>query len=190
LKRFVADAAGQQGGTMRGYSWVAVAAQVAIAVGLGFIGAFVVFLFQALANIVSGATGGPQELKFNFGKTFALSVLFFLVVFGLVNGIIISIPFIAAGYVRVLHAMGIEVTQTLAAVAVIVIAFSAYRFKKAKQKVYGIVEVIFTAVSVVVALKTTPANNHLGLAVALIGAMYVGSRGFANYYEGKELSHP
>ncbi len=175
---------------MHGYWWVAIAAQVAIAVGLGFVTTLVIFFLNALGVAVISYSGIHQELKFRFGKTFGLSVLFFLVVFALVNGVIISIPFIAAGYVRVLHAMGIEVTQTLVAVAMIVIAYSAYRFKKAKQKLYGIVEIIFTAVSVVVALKTTPANNHLGLAVALIGAMYVGSRGFANYYEGKELSQP
>jgi hypothetical protein len=68
------------------------------------------------------------------------------------------------------------------------IRYPAYCFKKAKQKLYGILEVIFTAVSVIVALKTAPVNNQWGLAVALMGAMYVGSRGFANYYGGKELS--
>jgi hypothetical protein len=66
-------------------------------------------------------------------------------------------------------------------VGVVGVGYGAFRFKEARKKWYGVVEVLFSAVSVVVALKTTKPDSRLGLVITVIGAMYVSSRGFGNW---------
>jgi hypothetical protein len=160
----------------------------------------VIYFFQALV-----ASENTEKVKkedsFDFGieinllewQTFLITAavamvpvtLAFAVIFLIVDAVIGSLPYLLKGYLWLLKLTNIEVTQSIIAFGVVLLGFGAYRFKKAKQRVYGAVEVLFSASSVIVALKTTNSGNKIGLATALIGATYVGSRGFANFFEAK-----
>jgi hypothetical protein len=94
---------------------------------------------------------------------------------------ILAMPYVWAGYLRLLAWLGVQVAHTLIAVGVIGIGYGAFEFKEAKKKWYGFVEVVFSGVSVVVALMTTKPDNRVGLVITVVGAMYVSSRGFGNW---------
>jgi len=150
---------------------------------------------QTIISLVLGVAVGIISLFGNLILTrrlswqvfllyFVWSLGFCLVAFGLVDGVILAIPHVVRGYLALLGVLGVEVSQTIIGGMLVAMGYGAYFFKRAKQRWYGLVEILFTFVTVVVALKTTK-HNPLGLATALIGAMYVGSRGFSNYVEGR-----
>jgi hypothetical protein len=89
--------------------------------------------------------------------------------------------YVWAGYLRLLAWLGVQVAHTVIAVGVVGLGYGAFKFKEAKKKWYGVVEVVFAAVSVVVALKTTKPDSRLGLVITVVGAMYISSRGFGNW---------
>lgn len=123
-----------------------------------------------------------KTIKASIPKWIVYNILFFFAVFGLADLVIVAAPYVWTGYLRLLAWLGIQVAQTLIAVWIVVIGFGAYKFKEATKKWYGFVEVPFSLVSVTVALKTTAPDNRVGLVITIIGAVYVSSRGFGNYF--------
>lgn len=171
---------------MSGYLKIAIVTQLILAVALG---AFASLGFTFIAVIATAFRSNEEaerfrkKIKADFLKSIAYSIGFFFAVFMLADGAIFALPYVLQGYLRLLGWLGVQVAQTLIAGGIVLLGYGAYKFKRATQKYYGLVEVLFSAVSVIVALKTTKPDNRLGLVATLIGAIYVSSRGFANYFK-------
>ena len=144
---------------MSQYWGFAIVTQIILAVVLG---ALIPLLWSFLLMIISAAMSSAAEadeyrrtLRPGLKKSIAYAVAFFLVVFAIADGAILAMPYVWAGYLRLLAWLGVQVAHTLIAVGVVGLGYGAFKFKEAKKKWYGVVEVVFSAVSVVVALKTT-----------------------------------
>jgi hypothetical protein len=178
---------------MSPYWGIAVFTQIILAVVLGMV---LPTLFAGLLLMMSAAMPSAEQAE-EYRKTITGSLKkwitrtigFFLAVFALADGVIVAAPYIWAGYVRLLVWLGVQVTYTFIAVFVVGIGFGAFKFKEAQKKWYGVMEVVFSFVSVVVALMTTKPDNRVGLVITIIGAMYISSRGFGNWL-GKEGTNP
>lgn len=75
----------------------------------------------------------------------------------------------------------------LAAVTLIV-PYLLYQFKKLRQTVYGACELIFATILGFLSAIRIVNNTQLDEVVAIfsfLSALYVGSRGWQNYYDGK-----
>ena len=165
---------------------IAIITQVIIAVVLG---SLIPAAFSVVVNFMTSPLSGSKaeevrnKIKANFWKWVVKDIFLILLVFGLADGAIASAPYLWGGYLRLLAWLGVQVTHTFIAAGVVAIGYGAYRFKEANKKFYGAVEVFFSAVSVIVALMTTKPDNRVGLVITVIGAMYVSSRGFGNYFK-------
>jgi|ERR1700733_10088424 len=94
-------------------------------------------------------------------------------------------PYIHRGYSFALYKVGIQGTQVAIGLTVIMLGLGAYWFKVKNQTVYGFVEIIFAgAVGVATAKQMTAAAQLTGPIAALIGAIYVVSRGAGNIADG------
>lgn len=166
---------------------IAIITQVILAVVLGVL---LPLLFTGLMMMMSAAMSSATKAE-EYRKTITQglkkwifkTIAFFLAVFALADGTILAMPYVWGGYLRLLAWLGVQVVHTFIAVSVVGIGYGAYKFKEASKKWYGVVEILFSAASVIVALKTTAPNNRLGLVATIIAAMYVSSRGFGNYFK-------
>lgn len=163
----------------------AVVIQLVVAVALGvvlpLVLAFVFMIMSAAMSDEAKAAEYRTTLKANVKKWIANTIGFFVLVFALADGAILAAPHMWAGYLRLLAWMGVHVLYPFIAAGVVGIGYGAFQFKEHHKKWYGRVEVIFSGVSVVVALMTTRPDNRVGLVITIIGAMYVSSRGFGNW---------
>ena len=170
---------------MSSYWGIAIITQIIIAVVLG---ALIPLILSGFLMMVSAAISDAKKaeeyrsvIKQGLKKWTVRSIAFFLAVFAIADGVIVAMPYVWAGYLRLLAWLGVQVLHTFIAVGVVGIGFLAFKFKEAKKKSYGVVEVLFSGVSVVVALMTTKPDNRVGLVITVVGAMYVSSRGFGNW---------
>lgn len=94
-------------------------------------------------------------------------------------------PLVHGLYSYVLKQLGLQGAQLLMGVGVIVGGLSAYWFKRKNQTAYGFVEIIFAgALGIATARQMGPTASLSGSVAALIGAVYVVSRGAGNIMEG------
>ena len=96
----------------------------------------------------------------------------------------IAEPLIHKLYFYGLAKLGLQGTQVAIGAGVIVLGLGAYWFKVRKQALYGFVEIIFAgAVGVATAKQMDAKTELVGPIAALIGAIYVVSRGASNIGE-------
>jgi hypothetical protein len=170
---------------MSPYWGIAIITQIILAVVLG---ALIPLVLSGLLIMFSAAMSSGDKAE-EYRKTITgglkkwtiRSIAFFLIVFAVADGIILAMPYVWAGYIDLLAWLGVQVAYTFIAVAVVGVGYGAFRFKEAKKKWYGVVEVAFSFVSVVVAFMSTKPENRVGLVITIIGAMYISSRGFGNW---------
>ena len=166
------------------YWEIAIVTQVILAVVLGALIPTVLsgllMMFSAAISSDDKAEEYRRTIRGGFKKWIARAVAFFLVVFAIADGVILAVPYVWAGYLRLLAWLNVQVVYTFIGVGIVGIGFAAFKFKEAHKKWYGVVEVTFSFVSVVVALMTTRPDNRVGLVITIIGAMYISSRGFGN----------
>ncbi len=111
--------------------------------------------------------------------------LVFLAMFALGDLVWATEPYVHKAYFYVLERLGIQGTQVAIGLAVIVAGLAAYRFKMKSQTVYGFVEIILAgAIGVATAKQMTATTQLTGPVAALIGAIYVVSRGAGNIADG------
>jgi hypothetical protein len=174
-------------------SWaIVIGTQIILAGVLGVLlplGLWVVLMMMSAAmSSPADADEYRKTITAGLKKSIAYTIAFFLAVFALADGVIVAAPYAWAGYLRLLAWLNVQVFHTFIAAGVVGVGYGAFKFKEAKKKWYGVVEVGFSAVSVVVALKTTKPDSRLGLVITVIGAVYVSSRGFGNWL-GKEQTN-
>jgi ABC-type dipeptide/oligopeptide/nickel transport system permease component len=174
---------------MSRYWGIAIITQIILAVILGTV---LPVVSGALLTMMSAGMSSPEKaeeyrrrLKQNLKQWIIRTIGFLVAAFLLADGIILAMPYVWAGYLRLLNRLNVQAFQTFIAAAVIGVGYGAFKFKEAKKKWYGVVEVAFSFVSVVVAFMTTKPENRVGLVITIIGAMYISSRGFGNWL-GKE----
>lgn len=94
-------------------------------------------------------------------------------------------PTIHKFYFYVLNEAGLRATQVGIAVLVILFGLVAYLFKLSNQRMYGFLEVFFAgALGVGIAQQMTAVSQLTGHVTALLGAVYVVSRGMGNIVDG------
>jgi len=92
-------------------------------------------------------------------------------------------------YLYAIDTIGLQSTQVGMGVLVILGGLVAYRFKTKNQVIYGLVEIIFAgALGVATAKQITPTTQPTGVVAAIIGAIYVVSRGVGNIADGWKKS--
>jgi len=174
---------------MSAYWGIAIITQIILAVVLGTLLPVVLLCFLLMASAAMSDAEKTEEYRSTIAqglkKWIVRTIAFFLAVFAIADGVILAMPYVWAGYLRLLAWLGVQVVYTFMAVAVVGVGYGAFRFKEAKKKWYGVVEVAFSFVSVVVAFMTTKPENRVGLVITIIGAIYISSRGFGNWL-GKE----
>lgn len=167
-------------------SWgIAIVTQVIVAIVLGalipVVLSGVLLMFSAAISDADKAEDYRKTITQGLKKWIAKTIGILLAVFLIADGVVAVLPYVWAGYRHLLDWLGVRVLHTFIAVGVVGVGYGAFKFKEAKKKWYGVVEVVFAGVSVVVALMTTKPDNRVGLVITVVGAMYVSSRGFGNW---------
>jgi len=119
------------------------------------------------------------------------SFIWFMVVFvsfGLSTLYAASYPEIPAKIVAVL---GLHLTQALAIALVPALGFAAFQFRLRSKLYYGMIEVLFAVISAIAVVSrvnfTSIPVSQMSLAqlTALVGSVYVVTRGLTNIYEAR-----
>jgi len=109
----------------------------------------------------------------------------FAVVWLLSSAVIVVMPYVREGFLRLLQIFGVQVTQLLISLIVIALGSFAFLFKQKRLHSYGLVEVIFAAVAAVIASRQIKPNTEwAGPIASLIGCVYIVSRGLSNMRDG------
>jgi hypothetical protein len=94
-------------------------------------------------------------------------------------------PFVKHSYLWVMSVLGLKAIQLFFGITVVVMGCGAFVFKLRFQTTYGVIEVLVAwAVGVIAARQIRPQTDWMGVSAALIGAMYIVSRGLGNIMDG------
>ncbi len=128
----------------------------------------------------------PTEYQLKV-QAWIVSSLFCMAVFLAADVIVAIEPYLVRTYLWSMRTIGLEATQLLLGGVVVALGRGAYVFKRDNQYLYGIVEVLFAFVAAVITARQMKAGGDWSPQVsALIGAVYIVSRGMGNIKEGQE----
>lgn len=125
---------------------------------------------------------GERELAVVIWKTTSLilAMIFFFADFA-----IMAMAAIKQLCLWVMQTIGLEATQVLLGVIVLILGGGAFVFKLKHQRLYGFVEVVFAGVvAIIIARQMRPGTDWSSQVATLIGTIYVVSRGLSNIKEG------
>jgi hypothetical protein len=141
---------------MSQYWKVAIVTQLVVSAVLGTLIAMVVSFYTSITKVILAHEPSTEEnrkkMRNDFFRWAAYDILFVGAVFALADGVILAMPYVWSGYLQLLKWLGVQVAQTAIAAAVVGIGYGAFKSKEAQKKLYGVVEVAFSGVSVVLAL--------------------------------------
>jgi hypothetical protein len=157
------------------YTLLVLGIEIILALGAGW-------LIGSLLEVASAA--------FPFGSTKVLTkrektrgrlivALFVAAVLFTADGVILALPDLHAGYVVLKSWLGLRLTTLAIVAAVFGFGWLAYKFKEKKPVAYGLVEVLFALFSATIAARQMT-SDWTAPVLALVGAMYIVSRGFNN----------
>jgi hypothetical protein len=126
--------------------------------------------------------GNKEFWRLFYGVGFLVLILVSL---GIAEVVQLAGPFIVRAYLFSIQRLGGQNTEVVIGVAVLISGIAAFFFKLKHQRAYGAVEVLFGGVAAVVtARQMKAATNWTPQITALIGAVYIVSRGLNNISDG------
>jgi hypothetical protein len=170
---------------MKWYWWVGTV-QIAIALIGGLVGIGVV-----TADPIYPFTNVKNPFKITKVVGFVNGTLFTAATLILADVIIGAMPYAPSAFSKLLQLVGLQVAQVVIAALVVIVGYLAFKFKRAKQSAYGIVEVIVAAATAIAAVKNVNnIHDFSGVAFSLAATVYVVSRGLGNYKDGRNAETP
>jgi MFS family permease len=154
-------------------------------VAITLVGGLVGFYVVGFRHLLWPFYAGPKPTRKEKVDGFVKGVLYTAETLFLANSLIAALPLAEKTFQKLLHLLGLQFTQFVITVVVVIVGYLAFRFKLKYQAAYGSVEIIFAAaVTIVTVEQMTSARGLMAVATSLGAAVYVVSRGCGNLHEG------
>ena len=155
---------------------------VALQVGVTILGAVVWWVLGTVLNMFPFTPLGKWPTVKDRSTAALGGAVFVAAIFLLADSIALVAPYGHLWYFALVSRFGVQVTEILIAMGVLVFGVLAFLFKANYQRAYGVVEIVFAAsLALVTAQQLRSQESWTATMMGLGGCVYVVSRGLGNY---------
>jgi hypothetical protein len=147
-------------------------------------------IFSLLVGLgyVSVSSPSDQETADSFADRLLFATLSVFLIFCAADALILLPRYLKIAILWGMNKFGVQAMQLLIAGIVLLFGWLAFLFKQKDQRSYGLVEVFFAAIAgVITARQIKFGADWSGQAAALVGVIYIVSRGLNNVRDGTNV---